>query len=218
MGLKLGRILGKGLRSIVKRAPAIVGGFAMGGPLGAGLALIRPSPSRFAPVGAGVPSIQAITGVPSFIQDPVVQGEGLPIPTAAGAVPMIVRGMTIAVARAIGRLGLALGIPVTLGNLGRIGMRLWTTVTSFARRHPGLSIVSFLVSLGLSIEEASEFLMWGQLKKKRRRGRGISARDIRVARRTIRKVAAFQRDLVGLHRHPRGRARGRDGVVVARAG
>jgi hypothetical protein len=145
--------------------------------------------------------------------DPVVQGEGVPMPTAAGAVPMIVRGMTIAVARAIGRLGMALGISVTMANLARVGSRLWRTVTVFARRHPGLSVVSFLVSLGLTIEEASECLMWGQLKQRRRRGRGISARDVRIARRTIRKIAAFQRDLGGMrggrragahHHHPRG--------------
>lgn len=219
MGLKLGKVLKKTVGSVLKRAPALVGGFLTGGPMGAGLAMLT-KPGGFAPgeVGAGIPSIQEFTGVGPFMQRqfaaPVAQRNGgLAVPVA-GAMPAIVGGMSRAVIGAIVRLAGALGIGVTAANIGRVGVRLWRSVNAMARRHPGVSILAFLTGLGLAAEEAAEFLFWGQTKARRRRGRGISARDIRICRRTIRKLAVFRRDLGSLgppgrraaahHHHPRG--------------
>lgn len=220
MGLKLGRFLGKALKTAIPVAL----GFAAGGPAGAFTALAGRVTGggmarRFAgggQIGGGIPSIQDVTGVSPFMRLAAQNGEI--VPAAAGAVtPFGVVGMSKNVAMAITKIAVALGIPLTLAKLSRVGVRLYRTIASFARRHPSISIISWLLSFGLIAEEAAEFMFWGASKQRRRRGRGISARDIRISRRTIRKVAAFQRDLVGLHRHPRA-LRGRGGVQVVRAG
>lgn len=217
MGLKIGRMLKKTVGSVLKRAPAIASGFMSMGPMGAGLALLsKPGGFTGGDVGAGVPSIEALTGVPAFrFAQPVAQRNGgIAVPAAAGAIAPLAMGLSRAVIGAIIRLAGALGVAVTAANVSRVGLRLWRSVTALARRHPGISILAFLTGLGLAADEAAEFLFWGQSKGRRRRGRGISARDIRVCRRTIRKMAAFRRDLGSMgsparrgaahHHHPRG--------------
>jgi len=201
VGLKLGKVL----KSVVKRVPAAVGGFLTGGPMGAGLALAGTLVKGQA-VGAGIPSIERVTGVPAFL--PLAQSNGgIAVPAAAGAIAPLAMGLSRAVIGAIVRLGAALGIAVTAANISRVGIRLWRSVTALARRHPGISVLAFLTGLGLAADEAAEFLFWGQAKARRRRGRGISARDIRTCRRTMRRMAAFQRDM--FRAAPRRRALGR---------
>lgn len=222
MGLKLGKLLKK----VVKVGVPAAVGFATGGAGGAFMSLsgsiLGGRTLAGGGVGAGVPSIEQITGAPPLMRfaQPVVQRNGgVAVPVAAGSIAPLAMGMSRAVISAIMRLGASLGIAVTASNIGRIGMRLWTSVMALARRHPGTSIIVLLTGLGLLAEEAAEFLFWGQAKKRRRRGRGISARDIRVSRRTIRKMAAMQRDLGRLpHHHPRGVSRRGGGVSVVRAG
>jgi len=208
VGLKLGRLFKK----VVKTGVPILGGFLTGGPAGAVLAgggLLAAKAQRLtAPVGAGVPSIESVTGVPAFFAQPVAQRNGgIAVPAAAGAIAPLAMGLSRAVIGAILRLGSALGIAVTASNVSRVGLRLWRSVTALARRHPGISILAFLTGLGLAADEAAEFLFWGQARARRRRGRGISARDIRTCRRTMRRMASFQRDM--FRAAPRRRALGR---------
>lgn len=217
MGLSLSKVF----RSVGKSLPGALGGFIAGGgptPMGfigaitGGLAR-KALPS---PVAAGIPSIQSVTGVAPFFAAP--QNGGLAVPTA-GAAPAVVgalgiRLMTQNAARAILKLATIFGIPVALNTLARVGSRLWRTLIVFARRHPAISVLSMLTAMGLTVEEAGEFLMWGESTKRRRRGRGISARDIRTCRRTMRRMAAFQRDMFRAAPRRRGGRRG-EGTIIA---
>jgi len=167
-----------------------------------------------------LPDIGQLTGVPSFLADPVVQTEGVALPAAAGGAIM---GLTVTLARTIGRLAARLGIQVlSIAGLARVGSRIWRSLNVFARRHPSISLISMLAALGLTIEEASEFIAWGSTRRRRRRG-GISGRDMRTAKRTIRRIASFQHDLAHLRAHAgggfrRGASRRSGGVSVVRAG
>jgi hypothetical protein len=170
--------------------------------------------------GFQLPSIQQLTGAPSFFADPVVQGEGAVMPAMAGGA--VIMGLTRSLALTISKLAARLGISVLgLAGLGRVGSRIWRSLTVFARRHPSISLISMLTALGLTIEEASEYIAWGSTRRRRRRG-GISGRDMRVAKRTIRRISSFQHDLAHLRAHATGtgfrrRSVGR-GVQVVRAG
>jgi len=89
-----------------------------------------------------------------------------------------------------------------LGGAGRsvagYGARVWAQLSSWAAKNPGVSLVSLLVSLGLTVEEAAHFIAWGTAHKRHARGRGISSRDLRTTRRTVRKVISMQRNLAQL--------------------
>lgn len=220
MGLKLGRFLKKAAPFIAGGIGTFFGGPAVGAQAFRMGAALRPT-SRAAAfagvgIGAGVPSIQEVTGVPALFAQPVVQRNGgIAVPTAAGAIAPLAMGLSRAVIGAIVRLGAALGIAVTAANISRVGLRLWRSVTALARRHPGISILAFLTGLGLAADEAAEFLFWGQARARRRRGRGISARDIRTCRRTMRRMAAFQRDMFRAAPRRRALGRGGPGTVIA---
>lgn len=124
-------------------------------------------------------------------------GGGVLIPTA-GVMPAI----ATALASAIVKLARVFG-GVTAGaarNPLAYARRIWESLSSWAAKNPGVSMISLLVSLGLTVEEAAHFLAWGATKKRKRRGRGISARDVRTTRRTLRKVASIER-LLGHVRH-----------------
>jgi hypothetical protein len=56
-------------------------------------------------------------------------------------------------------------------------------------------VLTLLLGLGLTAEEAAHFIAWGAAKKRRRRVRGISASALRTTRRTIRKVVRISHDL-----------------------
>lgn len=135
---------------------------------------------------------------------------------AAGA--GVVAAMSARLASAVLRVGARMGVSlVSFAGLSRFAGRLWRSVTSFARRHPNVSSVALLTSLGFAVEEASEFLAWGTTRRRRRRG-GISGRDIRITRRTLRRLASVRTRLgVGGFGARRAR-RGSDGVSVVRAG
>ena len=160
--------------------------------------------------------------IPQFAE----QTEGFPmpqevaLPAAAGA--GVIMGLTRTLALTISRLAARLGITVlSVAGLGRVGSRIWRSLAVFARRHPNISLISMLTALGLTIEEASEFIAWGSTRKRRRRG-GISGRDLRISKRTIRRISSFQHDLASLRAggirrgSPRGIRGG--GVSVVRAG
>lgn len=219
MGFKLGRFLKKTVSSVVKRAPAIGPALSLVNPaLGIGFTTIAGALAR---PGVAAPTTGVEFASPSALlagaapfrfttAEPVAQRNGGIAVPAAGAMPAVVGGLSRAVIGAILRLAAALGIAVTAGNISRVGLRLWRSVSALARRHPGVSILAFLTGLGLAADEAAEFLFWGQARARRRRGRGISARDIRTCRRTMRRMAAFQRDM--FRAAPRRRAVGRGGA------
>jgi len=153
------------------------------------------------------------SGIGSGIQNIAAPGK-FPTVQPAGAISQIgMGGMTTAVAGAISKLARIAGVVLTPSNLARQGLRLWTSATAFARRHPGVSVVSFLASLGLSIQEAGEFLSWGQSRQRRRRRRGISWSDIRRTRRVIRVMRQMEANLAGLSRRRVGRP-GRTGSTI----
>jgi hypothetical protein len=77
---------------------------------------------------------------------------------------------------------------LTAAGISSFGAKTWTTLTSWAAKNPAVSVISMLVSLGLSVEEAAHFLAWGATKKRKRRHRGISYRDMRTTRRTMVKI------------------------------
>src|SRR6267143_613417 len=132
------------------------------------------------------------------------QGGGL-IPTAGTAaamgslgglamrVPQIVAGAILKLKQALGGGGF-----LTAGGIASFGSRTWTALTSWAARNPGLSVISTLVGLGLTVEEAAHFLAWGATKKRRRRHRGISFRDMRTTRRTMSRVISMSQQLRAL--------------------
>jgi hypothetical protein len=87
---------------------------------------------------------------------------------------------------------------LTAGGIASFGARTWQALTSWAARNPGLSVISTLVGLGLTVEEAAHFLAWGAVHKRRRRHRGISFRDMRTTRRTMSRVISMSHQLRAL--------------------
>jgi len=219
MGLNLKKIL----RPIGKIAGALLPVFApaIAAPISAlSTAFARPvqpmgfQMAQFDPwggaIGAGVSNLNlaAIAGP----RAPMRAG----VQPAGAATVLIAGGLTAAVVSAISKLARIAGVALTQSNIGRQGRKLWISATAFARRHPGVSVITFLTSLGLSIQEAGEFLAWGQATRRRARRRGISWADIRRTRRVIRVMRAMEANLAGLARRrvgSRGRAAG--GTIIA---
>jgi len=77
------------------------------------------------------------------------------------------------------------------GSVMGYGRRVWGQLSSWAAKNPGVSLIATLTSLGLTVEEAAHFIAWGATNKRKRRGRGINARDIRTTRRTMRKLRSL---------------------------
>jgi hypothetical protein len=139
------------------------------------------SPTGYSAVGSYVPALQ---GQPMTDSGEMVQTGGLV-------------KITQLLASAVFKLAERLGIPLaaTTASVSRVGGRVWASITAFAARNPGLNVLTLLLGLGLTAEEAAHFLAWGATKKRRRRGRGISAANLRITRRTIRKVVRISHDL-----------------------
>jgi hypothetical protein len=142
------------------------------------------SPTGYAAVGSYVPALQ---GQPMTDSGEMVQTGAL-----GGAVKI-----TQVLASAVFKLAERLGIPLaaTTASVSRVGGRVWASITAFAARNPGLNVLTLLLGLGLTAEEAAHFIAWGASKKRRRRARGISAAALRTTRRTIRKVVRISHDL-----------------------
>lgn len=113
---------------------------------------------------------------------------------------LALRGMSQIVAGAILKLKQTLGGGgfLTASGIGAFGARTWAALTGWATRNPGLSVISTLVGLGLTVEEAAHFLAWGAVHKRRRRHRGISYRDMRTTRRTMSRVISMSHQLRAL--------------------
>jgi len=96
------------------------------------------------------------------------------------------------------------------GSVLGYGRKVWASLSAWSAKNPGVSLMVTLTSLGLSIEEAAHFIAWGATSKRRRRTRGITGRDIKTTRRTIRKLNSmrhlFTQLCAGAVRHRRKHA------------
>jgi len=148
-------------------------------------------------------------GLPSVVGDIANAAQGGLVPVGAGAAVgdagvvaggLALRSMSQIVAGAILKLKQTLGGGgfLTAGGIASFGARTWQALTSWATRNPGLSVISTLVGLGLTVEEAAHFLAWGAVHKRRRRHRGISYRDMRTTRRTMSRVISMSHQLRAL--------------------
>jgi hypothetical protein len=203
-------------------------GLSLGGLLhGFEKAIIRPVLQNFPEAGAAAlglpPQVGTIfragfsggnnnvaANVPALMTD---TGDVIPTGTTTRAI----MGMSQIVAQAVYKLASGLGIPLqaTVASVSRVGSRIWASLGSFAARNPQLNLLTLLVGLGLTAEEAAHFLAWGSGRRRRRRGRGISSRDLRTTRRTIRKVVRISHDLRALHMYaPRARTGGARTTLV----
>lgn len=177
--------------------PAPPVGSSIGSVIGSVLGAIIPS-AQAAPVNvAGGPiaaAVQAATGGTAMAMGAAVAGIG------AGAA-MVARGMSGVVASALmalrQRLTGAVG-SISSGALSGFGRRTYASIAKWIRANPGTSAIGILTGLGLSAEQAAHFLAWGATTTKRSRSRGISGRDMKTARRTIRKLTSMTRALQGL--------------------
>lgn len=123
-------------------------------------------------------------------------------PVAAAAVGglAMARGISSIVAGAILKLKQAMGGGgfLTAGGIASFGSRTWQALTSWAARNPGLSVISTLVGLGLTVEEAAHFLAWGATRRRKKHRRGISWRDMRTTKRTMGRVISMSQQLRAL--------------------
>jgi hypothetical protein len=152
----------------------------------------------------GMPDLSGITSVGGAIGGMVPTAStasASPVAAAMGAgAGLALRGMSQMVAGAILKLKQVIGGGgfLTAGGLASFGAKTWQAVTSWAAKNPGLSVISFLVSLGLTVEEAAHFLAWGTTRKRRHRRRGISYRDMRTTKRTMSRVISMSHQLRAL--------------------
>lgn len=80
---------------------------------------------------------------------------------------------------------------LTAGGIASFGRKTWSVLSSWAARNPSVSIISTLVGLGLTVEEAAHFISWGVTHKRKRRARGISGADLKRTGRTIRTLTRY---------------------------
>lgn len=146
-------------------------------------------------LGAVVPSAEA--GILSQAAK-VITGAGA---AAAGAAVIGVGRMSNNVIIALMKLRTALtGMSgnITPGALAAFGSKTWSSLAAWARANPTTSVLGILTALGLTAEEAATFLGWGATKKMRGqagRRRGITSRDLKTTRRTMRRITSMARSL-----------------------
>jgi len=113
-------------------------------------------------------------------------GGGVMATSMVTAVPAMVMAAIIKLSQRFGGAGRS---PLAYGR------RIWDSLSSWAAKNPGVSLLSLLTGVGLSLDEAAHFLAWGATKKRRRRRRGISAANLRNARRTLRTIVKMYHSL-----------------------
>lgn len=116
---------------------------------------------------------------------------------AVSAVGGIALRMSSIVAGAILKLKQTLGGGgfLTAAGIASFGRKTWAALSSWSARNPSVSIISTLVGLGLTVEEAAHFISWGVTHRRKRRARGITGTDLRTTGRTIRKLTRYQQML-----------------------
>jgi hypothetical protein len=136
------------------------------------------------PIGAMIPNIGGGGG--SASGQVVTQAQWGPAVRAGMAAA---RYMAPQVFAAITKLSQKLG--GASSSVAGYGRRVWQQLSTWAAKNPGVSLVATLTSIGLTVEEAAHFVSWGATHKRKRRTRGINGRDIRITRRTIRKLVSM---------------------------
>jgi len=199
MGFRISRFLrpvakiaGLAAATFIPGAAPIVAGIAAAT---SGLRLPKGSPGLGTiQVAGAVPNLMQgspmLNFAPSVFQGPMTMGS-----FQQAAMPAVVAGMMSgAVVGAIIKLARVAGVAITQSNVARVGRRLWASTQSFVRRNPGLSIASFLTSLGLASNEVAEFMVWGSTRRRARR-RGLTWADLRRTRRTLRILHSMQHSI-----------------------
>lgn len=79
---------------------------------------------------------------------------------------------------------------LTIPRMKAIARKLLAAMIRFARLNPALSLISMLVSFGLTADEAYKLLTWFGTKRRRRR---MNSGNAKALRRALRRVESFQR-------------------------
>ncbi|HEX9415047.1 MAG TPA: hypothetical protein VF916_16205 [Ktedonobacterales bacterium] len=142
--------------------------------------------------GSGV-SIPDYGPIASYVQNLGGSGGGMVPAMAMGGAVMAGAGMAARMSaqaiNAIVKLSQRLG--GASGSVVGYGRKIWGSLSAWAAKNPGVSLMATLTSLGLTVEEAAHFIAWGATTKRRRRTRGINGRDIKTTRRTLRKLRSL---------------------------
>lgn len=199
MGLSLGNIL-SAVASGGLSAQADIGGSVLGVANPRTNAVVGAVTSLFGPEAGGLAGAigATLTDQPTIYDDSgnvISGGSG-----SGGTMPVVlggaVRMIPTVLANAIGKIANVFGITAAgARNPMAYAARVWASLSAWAAKNPGLSLISLLTSLGLTVEEAAHFLAWGSTKKKKRHRRGISAANLRNARRTLRTIVKMYHQL-----------------------
>jgi len=201
----IGKFFGGAIKSVGRAVgPALGGalqGLQVGGPKGAiaglgaglvsGLVSGRGGPPSIVP-GSGVFSGYQTNVAGPVYQQPRMMQQQFPL----GAGPMVVTDTQLQLTKPIFdtiiKLAERLNIPIRRANaVMRIGRSILARLLRFARATPGLTIVSMLVSLGLSAFEANELITWFSTSGKKHRR--LKVTNVKALNRSVRRLEGFRR-------------------------
>lgn len=143
--------------------------------------------------GAPTPPIIPAVSVTSTTEGAIETA--VPLGAIGGAIVRLPQIVAVAIFKLWQRLRGVRAGTITESALSRYGARTWSQITRWVRANPGSSAIVLLTGLGLTVHEAAHFLAWGATRRARHRRRGVSARDLRNARRTMRTVLGMARQL-----------------------
>jgi len=195
MGLKIGKFLGRLAGGAIKAAPQIIGGFSAGGLGGGSLAALgslKLGGGSAAPAGSAAMYGGAPTSfLPGQYNLPAQQTmTAQTVAQRGGGVPAV--QVTQEVYNALLKIADRLGIRIMNPNaVVRIGRNLVAKLIRFSRATPGLTIVSMLLNLGLTVIEANNVVTWFSTAGKRRRR--IRVTNVKALNRSVRRLEGFTR-------------------------
>lgn len=201
----IGKFLGTSIKSIGRSVgPALQGALAgaqagglKGAVAGAGLGLTsslvsgRGGPPAISPgsgIFSGVQTFGSQLAGPVFQQPQMfpVQQQQLPV------VQVSTQQLTQSIFNLIMRLAMRLGIVIKNPNsVVQRGRSIIARLLRFARVNPGMTILSMLTTLGLTINEANELITWYTTHGKRRRR--IKVTNVKALNRSVRRLEGFRR-------------------------
>lgn len=201
----IGKFFGGAIKSVGRAVGPALGGALQGlttaGPKGAiaglgagfvsGLVGGRGGPPAISP-GPGIFSgFQTTLAGPVFQQPRMMQQQ---FPAQAG--PIVVADTQLQLTKpifdSIIKLAERLNIPIRRASaVMRIGRSILSRLIRFSRATPGLTIVSMLVSLGLSLFEANELITWFSTSGKKHRR--LKVTNVKALNRSVRRLEGFRR-------------------------
>jgi len=184
----IGKFLGNVAKPLIRAVPAALTGFATGGKAGAltgALGSLQAGAGSAPSIFSGVQTSfsQPVTRLPSFPADGGMQTT----PTMA-AVPALTKPVFEIILKLAARLGIAIKSP---RSVVRIGRNIIAKLLRFARANPGLTIISLLTNLGLTLFEANEIITWWTTHGKRHRR--IRVTNVKALNRSVRRLEGFRR-------------------------